>query len=75
MDAMTDLKVEMREIRKEIGLMSQTLAKLASVEDRIKEIETETRDLPVIRSKVAAMIWGLSVIYVSLVGYVITNLK
>ena len=75
MDAMTDLKVEMREIRKEIGLMSQTLAKLASVEDRIKEIETETKDLPVIRSKVAAMIYALSVIYVSLVGYVFTLFK
>lgn len=75
MDAITDLKVEMREIRKEIGLMSQTLAKLASVEDRIKDIETETKDLPVIRSKVAAMIWGVSVIYVSVVGYFIANLK
>lgn len=74
-DLLMEMREEMKGMNKEIHLMSQTLAKLASIENRIDKLEDNIKDYQVIKSKVTAMVWGLSVIYVSLIGYIATNLK
>jgi len=68
-DLVNELRNDIKIISSDLHSINTTLAKLSNVQDEIKDIKSEIKDLPVIRSKVASMIWGLSIIYISIVGY------
>lgn len=72
-DLVNELRNDIKIISTDLHSINATLAKLSNVQDEIKDIKSDIKDLPVIRSKVASMLWGLSVIYISIVGYFISK--
>lgn len=74
-DLIQELRSDIKIISNDLHSINTTLAKLSNIQDEIRDIKQEIKDLPVIRSKVGSLIWGISVIYISLVGYVMTIFK
>ena len=66
--AISELKDEQKETRKELSAINKTLSSLEALHKRLNKVEDEIKDVPKMRVVVNALVWVTSIVVVGVIG-------